>query len=167
MGKFRKIEVDDSMPCTKYEDFLLPKCENLDDLWPAILTKALIKLYSYKFNTINYYYNEVGDCSIIYSLTGYIGEKLKFSEDLLLDLCKMVLKDEVFFNKQKFLLCYNHNETTHTPDEDPFEKHEKEKRFSRTVDKKNTGNFKKSNTESSSVIRSSLRRNTSIIIYII
>jgi len=86
MGKYRKVEIDDRMPCTKYDDLLFPKCEKDDELWPALLTKALIKLYSYKYKTDDYFYEQVGDCSIIYALTGYIGEKLnikQFSEGMI------------------------------------------------------------------------------------
>ena len=63
MGKLRKIEIDDTMPCTKYDEFLLPKCESLEELWPALITKALIKLYFPKFlhypnSPLNNYNNE-------------------------------------------------------------------------------------------------------------
>jgi hypothetical protein len=75
MGKHRKIEIDDYMPCNRDEEFLLPRCENILEIWPALLTKALIKLYS-PFVNVNEDYSTIGDCSIIYSLTGYIGEKI-------------------------------------------------------------------------------------------
>jgi len=83
MGKFRKIEIDDRMPCSKFDEFLLPRCENLDELWPAILTKAIIKLFSYKTNKMRYakekFYSEVGDISILYSLTGFVPEHLNLN----------------------------------------------------------------------------------------
>ena len=41
-----------------------------------IFTKALIKLYSYKYKCLNYENEEIGDCSILYSLTKYLGVKI-------------------------------------------------------------------------------------------
>jgi hypothetical protein len=77
MGKQRKIEIDDRMPCNKFDQYLLPKCKKLEELWPSLIVKALLKLHSYKY--LNYFYQaeEVGDLSIIYSLTGYIGERIR------------------------------------------------------------------------------------------
>ena len=77
MGKYRKIEIDDKFPVNKetFENFL-PQCSSPFELWPMILTKALIKLYSYKYKSEFYDLDEVGDCSILYSLTKYIGIKL-------------------------------------------------------------------------------------------
>ena len=72
LGKLRKIVIDDRMPCDKYDRFFLPKCDNLEEIWPAILTKALIKLYSYKIVSNNF--KECGDYEIIYALTGFIPE---------------------------------------------------------------------------------------------
>ena len=77
MGKYRKVVIDDKFPVNKetFETFL-PQCDSPLELWPLILTKALIKLYSYKYKSEPYIRDEVGDCSIIYSLTKYIGIKL-------------------------------------------------------------------------------------------
>ena len=74
MGKYRKIVIDDKFPVNKetFENFL-PQCGSPYELWPMILTKALIKLYSYKYKCNSYEKDEVGDCSILYSLTKYIG----------------------------------------------------------------------------------------------
>jgi len=77
MGKYRKIEIDDRMLCGKNDELLMPRCENLDEVWPALISKALLKLFSYKYKLQDYFYEEVGDTSIIYALTGYIGEKIE------------------------------------------------------------------------------------------
>ncbi|MCQ2816552.1 MAG: C2 family cysteine protease [archaeon] len=79
-GKYRKVEIDDKMPLTKYDHFYLPKCETLDELWPAILTKALLKFFSYKVVS-NSFYN-FGDFETLYALTGYIPQNIKFENDL-------------------------------------------------------------------------------------
>jgi len=122
MGAYRKIEIDDYMPCGKYEEFLLPKCENLEELWPAIITKALIKLFSYKFKNINYQLEEIGDSAIIYSLTGYIGEKISINQNInnqyenqyeekevyeINRIMNHVTSDERYKSGQKFLIAYN------------------------------------------------------------
>ena len=72
MGEERKIEIDDKFPVNKttFEPFL-PQSELPYEIWPLILTKAIIKLYSFKYRSDNYEFNEVGDNSILYSLTKY------------------------------------------------------------------------------------------------
>jgi len=81
MGKLRKVEIDDRMPCNSFEGLLIPKCERIDIIWPHLITKALLKLYSYQYSNSNYVFNEIGDCSIMYALTGYIGEKVILNEN--------------------------------------------------------------------------------------
>ena len=77
MGKYRKIEIDDRFPVNKetYENYF-PQTENKKEIWPLIFTKALIKLYSYKYKCDNYEHEEIGDNSILFSLTKYMGIKL-------------------------------------------------------------------------------------------
>ena len=79
-GKLRKIEIDDLMPCSKYDQFYLPRCEMLEEIWPAILTKALIKLYSFKI--VSNSFKECGDYSPFYALTGYIPEMIDINKKL-------------------------------------------------------------------------------------
>jgi len=62
------------MPFNKYDEIKTPKCEFLEELWPAILTKAILKLFKYKFSNKNY--DEIGDLHIIYALTGYQSERI-------------------------------------------------------------------------------------------
>ena len=74
MGKFRKIEIDDKFPCDKKTyDIYLPQCDNINEIWPMILTKAIIKMYSYKYRNEYYENEEIGDLSPFYALTGYFG----------------------------------------------------------------------------------------------
>jgi len=77
MGKYRKIVIDDTMPCNKNDDLLTPRCESLEEIWPGLLTKALLKLFTYKYKLNDYFCEEIGDSSIMYALTGYIGEKIE------------------------------------------------------------------------------------------
>ncbi len=44
MGKLRKIEIDDKMPVNYAGVTLLPKAIKKEELWPLILSKALLKL---------------------------------------------------------------------------------------------------------------------------
>lgn len=129
MGKWRKIEIDDRMPCSKYEQFILPKCTSLDEIWPAILTKALLKLFSYKYKMNAYYYEEIGDCSIINALTGFIGEKYELNMSThsvafkklsclnvlapiqCLQIIERNLDDEIYSRNHKFILGFNSTNT--------------------------------------------------------
>jgi hypothetical protein len=64
------------MPFDKYEEIMMPKTESIKELWPALLTKALLKLFHHKLKRENYLYEEIGDIQIIYALTGYHAEKI-------------------------------------------------------------------------------------------
>ena len=75
MGKLRIVEIDDRMPVSHNDEFFLPRCDSLEEIWPALLTKALIKLYSYKIISNKFY--EIGDSEPFYALTGYIPTLLK------------------------------------------------------------------------------------------
>ena len=75
MGKLRAIDIDDRMPLSDRDEYFFPKCESLEELWPALLTKALLKLYSYKI--ISNKFKEIGDTEPFYALTGYIPTLLK------------------------------------------------------------------------------------------
>ena len=90
MGKPRKIEIDDTIPCNRNECYVFPRCDDIGEIWPALFTKALLKLYSYKYS--HFYYKEIADLSYIYSLLGYYTEKIpinsprvKIMENILLN----------------------------------------------------------------------------------
>ena len=71
MGKERKIIIDDSMPFTYDDESIFPGCEDIREIWPSLLTKALLKLNIYKYRHPYYYKNEeFNDISFIYNLTG-------------------------------------------------------------------------------------------------
>ena len=71
MGKERKVIIDDLIPFTYEDEFIFPGCENVREIWPVLLTKALLKLNIYKYRHPNYYRNEeFNDASFIYNLTG-------------------------------------------------------------------------------------------------
>jgi hypothetical protein len=134
-GKHRKIEIDDYMPCNRDEELLLPRCENIQEIWPALLTKALIKLYSPFLNVNVNEDSTIGDCSIIYSLTGYIGEKILLKQYPLdkgtRNYFKKILQDEEFKNKKKFLLSFKYDK----------EEEKRGERNSKTYRNKNKNNL--------------------------
>ena len=71
MGKERKVVIDDLIPFTYDEEFVFPGCEDIKELWPVLMTKALIKLNIYKYRHPNYYRSEeFDDIGFIYNLTG-------------------------------------------------------------------------------------------------
>ena len=98
MGKLRKIEIDDRMPVSNNDEFFFPRCETLEEIWPALLTKALIKLYSYKIISNKYY--EIGDLEPFYALTGYIPTILK---EIKIENKNKELNEEEDKNKSKII----------------------------------------------------------------
>lgn len=122
MGKARKIIIDDTIPCNKEGDNLLPKCSNFEEFWPLIITKAILKLFSYKFKSTIFARKVIGDYQLFYTLTGYIPEFLNFdilkkaslniennnnnSFDLIKHLICQNIQDENYFYKKNFLMVY-------------------------------------------------------------
>jgi hypothetical protein len=69
------------MPCDSKKRLLFPRTVNNFEIWPHILLKAFLKVYSYKWFSANAYLDsEVGDGSFVYSLTGLIPEKISFKD---------------------------------------------------------------------------------------
>ena len=110
MGKPRRIDIDDRMPCNINGEYILPRCEELSEIWPAILIKALLKLNIYKVRHPFYERNEENvDTSYIYALTGYHTQILRYMnmESEIQDLLQSNLSDDNYINKKKYILCLN------------------------------------------------------------
>lgn len=112
MGAFRKIEIDDLIPCdgVNYKPYL-PQTVNDFELWPLLFSKAIMKLYSYKYRNDNYEYEEIGDCSPIFALTGYFAYEVR--KDLIFDVAnvlKGILSDDNYSNHALVLLSYKISE---------------------------------------------------------
>ena len=91
MGKERKIIIDDKIPFTIDDESIFPSCNRVDEIWPFLFTKAILKLNIYKHRHPYYYKEEeFTDISIIYNLTGKIVLLYDLKEDLISD----------FLNKQ-------------------------------------------------------------------
>jgi hypothetical protein len=113
MGKERLIEIDDKMPCDNRGKPILARTINILELWPQLLMKAILKVYSYKwFNEHSHFDKEVGDGSIIYSLTGMIPEHIKITDfhGESMPLFRNMLSDDYYFGRKTFLTCYCENE---------------------------------------------------------
>ena len=110
MGKPRKIEIDDRIPCSKDGEYIFPRCQNLCELWPALYTKALLKLNIFKVKHPSYWHNEENvDTNFIYAMTGYHAEIIQGlnNEEQIQNLLMHSLNDDNFLNKKKYLLCLN------------------------------------------------------------
>ncbi|XP_069788343.1 androglobin isoform X3 [Narcine bancroftii] len=69
MGCWRKITLDDTMPFDKQGNLLLPASTCQEELWPMLLSKALIKLANIDMITTGR--KELGDFTVLHSLTGW------------------------------------------------------------------------------------------------
>lgn len=112
MGKERLVEIDDRMPCSNKGLPILPRTSDHNEIWPQILTKALLKVYSYKWYDPNCQYDlEIGDGSIVYSLTGLMPEHIPITSNAQAQaLFRKHLSDEFYFGKKTFLTCFCENE---------------------------------------------------------
>lgn len=111
-GALRRVEIDDKIPCNKYNSYILPQCEQLEEIWPAILCKALFKLHSSKYSTQSY--SSLNDFSIFYALTGFIPEIINVSSELRnYRMLANILKDSKFYSQQKMILCFHFDKDYH------------------------------------------------------
>ncbi|XP_062913344.1 androglobin [Mobula hypostoma] len=69
MGCWRKITLDDTMPFDENDNLLLPATTCQEELWPMLLSKALIKLANIDMITTGR--KELGDFIVLHALTGW------------------------------------------------------------------------------------------------
>jgi len=91
MGCHRKIIVDDSIPCDDNMVPLLPFTARENELWPLLVTKALIKVASldYLGGRNN---SEFGDVDFIHCLTGWLPEPIPLEKIYNKDVWQLLLK---------------------------------------------------------------------------
>lgn len=70
MGCWRRIEVDDLIPFDNEGKSLLPQTENINELWPILLAKAMLKISCSSQNPAM----EITDFNPITALTGETNE---------------------------------------------------------------------------------------------
>ena len=114
LGKARKIEIDDVFPFDGYTfRFLLPMAEFGNILWPMIISKALLKLFSFKWKYSDPK-QEIGDGAIMYALTGLLPCTFKISQ-LKADWSMMeeTLNAFNYSNNRSYLIGYSSKDHQH------------------------------------------------------
>ncbi|XP_053396619.1 androglobin-like isoform X26 [Mercenaria mercenaria] len=84
MGCWRKVIVDDTLPFDENDRLMLPCTTMQHEVWPMLLTKALIKVASLDYTGGNPNC-EFGDVSIVSCLTGWLPEAIPLQGFLLED----------------------------------------------------------------------------------
>ncbi|KAM9656103.1 androglobin [Morphnus guianensis] len=72
MGCWRKITVDDTMPFNEEDNLLLPATTCQIELWPMLLSKAIIKLANTSIHETGK--RELDEFTVLHTLTGWIPE---------------------------------------------------------------------------------------------
>lgn len=72
MGKERKVEVDDKMPVSLRGTCKFPRSVHKGEIWPCLLSKAVVKLLALTENVTEKGYNLIGSGLVVYALTGML-----------------------------------------------------------------------------------------------
>nr|XP_030124030.3 androglobin isoform X2 [Taeniopygia guttata] len=81
MGCWRKIVVDDTMPFSEEENLLLPATTCQKELWPMLLSKAIIKLANTSIHETGK--REMEEFTVLQTLTGWIPEVIPLQPEYL------------------------------------------------------------------------------------
>ncbi|NXA58223.1 ADGB protein, partial [Mohoua ochrocephala] len=81
MGCWRKIIVDDTMPFNEEENLLLPATACRNELWPMLLSKAIIKLANTSIHETGK--REMEEFTVLHTLTGWIPEVIPLQPEYL------------------------------------------------------------------------------------
>ncbi|NXF78175.1 ADGB protein, partial [Sclerurus mexicanus] len=81
MGCWRKIIVDDTMPFSEEENLLLPATACQNELWPMLLSKALIKVANTSIHETGK--TELEEFTVLHTLTGWIPEVIPLQPEYL------------------------------------------------------------------------------------
>ncbi|NWT20247.1 ADGB protein, partial [Vireo altiloquus] len=81
MGCWRKIIVDDTMPFNEEENLLLPATTCQNELWPMLLSKAIIKLANTSIHENGK--REMEELTVLHTLTGWIPEVIPLQPEYL------------------------------------------------------------------------------------
>ncbi|NWZ96952.1 ADGB protein, partial [Nesospiza acunhae] len=81
MGCWRKIIVDDTMPFSEEENLLLPATTSQNELWPMLLSKAIIKLANTSIYATGK--REMEEFTVLQTLTGWIPEVIPLQPEYL------------------------------------------------------------------------------------
>lgn len=75
LGAWRKVIVDDRIPCSVDGKPLVITSPTIQELWPLIISKAILKLATYSYKDLSEF-PEQGDFDTFYALRGWIPERL-------------------------------------------------------------------------------------------
>ncbi|NWT77510.1 ADGB protein, partial [Lanius ludovicianus] len=81
MGCWRKIIVDDTMPFNEEENLLLPATACQNELWPMLLSKAIIKLANTSIHETGK--KQMEEFTVLHTLTGWIPEVIPLQPECL------------------------------------------------------------------------------------
>ncbi|NXK96639.1 ADGB protein, partial [Formicarius rufipectus] len=81
MGCWRKIVVDDTMPFSEEANLLLPATACQNELWPMLLSKALIKVANTSIHETGK--RELEEFTVLHTLTGWIPEVIPLQPEYL------------------------------------------------------------------------------------
>ncbi|XP_056344605.1 androglobin [Oenanthe melanoleuca] len=81
MGCWRKVIVDDTMPFNEEENLLLPATTCQNELWPMLLSKAIIKLANTSIHETGK--REMEEFTVLQTLTGWIPEVIPLQPEYL------------------------------------------------------------------------------------
>ena len=79
MNSWKRITIDDSMPVDVDGRLLLPCSSNPCELWPALLSKAILKVASLDYNSPSAR-GDFGEASVVHLLTGWCPQKFNTSD---------------------------------------------------------------------------------------
>ncbi|XP_046524987.1 androglobin isoform X1 [Equus quagga] len=94
MGCWRKITVDDFLPFDEDNNLLLPATTCEFELWPMLLSKAIIKLANVDIHAAER--RELGEFTVIHALTGWLPEVISLHpgyKDKVWELLKEILPE--------------------------------------------------------------------------
>lgn len=106
MGRERKIELDDRMPTSVNNHCLFPRSVKKEEIWPMILSKAILKLNTLCLEGDQ----EYGDGSVLYALTGLIPETMYIPKMINPEEWKYInelMRDYHFLNNTAFVTCFS------------------------------------------------------------
>ena len=107
MGKERKIIIDDKIPFTNDDEFIFPGCDSVEEIWPILFTKALLKLNIYKHRHPYYYtQEEFTDISIIYNLTGRVVILYDLNDDRVFDFLSNEFNESICEYKNDYIFGF-------------------------------------------------------------
>uniref|UniRef100_A0A8B9TAD0 Androglobin n=1 Tax=Anas platyrhynchos TaxID=8839 RepID=A0A8B9TAD0_ANAPL len=101
MGCWRKITIDDTMPFDEEDNLLLPATTSQIELWPMLLSKAIIKLAN--TSTQENGKRELEEFTVLHALTGWIPEVIPLQPGYLnkvWDFLKEILPEFKLTNKE-------------------------------------------------------------------